>query len=144
MNQSWENSKKPNFWSILGPNLARLAPNFFFRKIGLHYTWGSIVTHLCTKNQKKLMKQSWENSKKPYFWSILGPNWAQLAPKNFFRKFRLHYTWGIIVTHLCPKIEKNLMSQSPENSEKPYFWSILGPNWAQLAPKYFFRKIGLL
>ena len=61
MNQSRENSKKPYFWSILGPNWAKLGQKIFFSKIGLRHIRGTIVSHLCTKNQKKLMNQSREN-----------------------------------------------------------------------------------
>ena len=74
-----------------------LGPNFFFRKTWLLYIWGTIVTHLCTKNQKKLMTKSRENSIKPYFWSILCPNWAKLAP-IFFSKIGLCYIRGTMVT----------------------------------------------
>ena len=61
MIKSRENPEKPYFWAILGPFYPKFAKNFFFLKIGLRHIWGFMVTHLCAKNQKKLMNQSWEN-----------------------------------------------------------------------------------
>ena len=57
----------------------------FYSKIGLGHIMGIVNTHLCAKNQKRLMMKSRENAKKPVFpaysgifgWKkIFSGNWA--------------------------------------------------------------------
>ena len=55
----------------------------FFSKIGLSHILGIANTHLCAKNQEKLMMKSRENAKKPVF-----PGYFRhfRPEKNVFRK----------------------------------------------------------
>ena len=61
----------------------------FFSKIGLGHILGIIITHLCAKNQKKLMMKSRENAKKRFFRDISGI----FGQKNMFFKYgaRSHF-----------------------------------------------------
>ena len=55
----------------------------FFSKIGLGHIMGIANTHLCAKNQKKLMMKSRENAKK----SVFPAYFRHFRPeKNVFRK----------------------------------------------------------
>ena len=83
----------------------------FFSKIGLGHIMGIANTHLCAKNQKKLMKESRENVKKNGFSGIF-PVFS--AGKNFFPEIGLRLILGIAILHLCAKNQQKLMSQSRE------------------------------
>ena len=138
MDQLLENSKKTYFWSILGSNWSKLALQIFFRKIGLLYIWGTIVTHLCTKNQKKLMNQSRENSKKPYFWSILGPNWAKVAPQFFSNKNQILLNLNCYSYAALYKKSEKTNEPISRKFQKTLFLVHFGPKLGQMGPKKFF------
>ena len=75
-----------------------------FSKIGLGHIMGIAITHLCAKNQKKLMKESRENVKKPGFPAYF----RYFRPeKNFFRKSGSVTFWGLPFCIFVPKIIKN-------------------------------------
>ena len=66
---------------------------------------GIANTHLCAKNQKKLMKESRENVKKTGFSGIFPVFSAEIG---------LRHILGIAILHLCAKNQQKLMSQSRE------------------------------
>ena len=69
-------------------------PVFPMSKIELGHIMGIANTHLCAKNQKKLMKESRENVKKPVF-------------PAYFRYFRPEKNFGDChFASLCQKSEK--------------------------------------
>ena len=83
----------------------------FFSKIRLGHILGIAKTHLCAKNQKKLMMKSRENAKKPVFPAYF----RHFRPeKKFFSKIGLRHILAITILHLCAKNQKNLMSRSRE------------------------------
>ena len=88
-------SKNGDFRYISGIYPEKLLP-----KIGLGHVLSIANTHLCAKNQKKLMIKSRENAKKPGF-----PAFS--AGKKFFPKIGLRHILGIAILHLCAKIRKN-------------------------------------
>ena len=61
---------------------------------------GIANTHLCAKNQKKLMMKSRENAEKTGFSGIF-PVFS--AGKIFFPEIRLRHILGIAILHLCAK-----------------------------------------
>ena len=72
----------------------------FFSKIGLGHILSIVNTHLCAKNQKKLMIKSRENAKKPVFPAYF----RHFRPeKNFFLKIGLRHILGIAILHHCAK-----------------------------------------
>ena len=75
----WKSAKK----AISGIFPAFLAGKEFFSKIGLNHILSIANVHLYWKNQKKLMKKSRENAKKPVFPAYF----RYFRPEmNFFRK----------------------------------------------------------
>ena len=82
-----------------------------FSKIGLGHIMGIANTHLCAKNQKKLMKESRENVKKPSFPAYF----RYFQPgKIFFRKSGSVTFWALPFCIFVPKNQQKLMSQSRE------------------------------
>ena len=77
---------------------------------GFCYILGIANTHLCAKNQKKLMTESRKNAKSRSFRHISGI-FCQEKP---FSKIRLRYILGITILHLCVKNQRKLMSQTRE------------------------------
>ena len=75
----------------------------FFSRIGLSHVLSIANTHLCAKNQKKLMRKSRENTQKPVF-----PAFS--AAKIFFLKIGLRHFLNIAILHLCAKNKKKLTS----------------------------------
>ena len=73
--------------------------NLALSLIGQHCHFGS----LCQKIRKKLMKQFWTKSKKPYFWAVFAPN---LPPKIFFENRAPSLFEHCHFTPLCQKSEK--------------------------------------
>ena len=72
----WENDRRPEFWLILGPNVAQkigsLRP-----KLSTHLKVLSLS--MCSNTDVKPLKTFWENNQRPEFLLILGP--PQMAPK---------------------------------------------------------------
>ena len=76
----------------------------FFSKIGLGQVLGIANTHLCAKNQKKLMMKSRENAKKPVFPAYF----RHFRPEmNFFRKSGSVTFWALPFCIIVQKIRKN-------------------------------------
>ena len=82
-----------------------------FLKIGLGHILNIVNTHLCAKNQKKLMIESQENAKKTGFSGIF-PTFS--AGKKFFPKTGLRHILGIAILRHCAKNQKKLMSRFRE------------------------------
>ena len=76
-----------------------------FSKIGLGHIMGIANTHLCAKNQKKLMKESRENVKKPSFPAYF----RYFQPgKIFFRKSGSVTFWALPFCIFVPKINETI------------------------------------
>ena len=75
---------------ILAPLDQIWAQNFFFHRSYLYYMLDivDIARHSyhCMQFQRKLMNQTWENSKKPSFGSDFGPFCPNLGYQIFFQK----------------------------------------------------------
>ena len=83
----------------------------FFSKIGLGHVLSIPNTHLCAKNQKKLMIKSRENARKPVF----PVYFRHFRPEIFFfLKIGLRHFLDIAILHLCAKNQKKIMSLSRE------------------------------
>ena len=76
-----------------------------FSKIGLNHILGIIHTHLCAKNQKKLMMKSRENAKKTDFSGIFP---AFSARKMCFSKIGLGHIKEIAILHQCAKFHEKI------------------------------------
>ena len=77
----------------------------------------------------KLMKQTWENDKKPSFRPDFGPFSPNLGPKDFFRGFYLYYMLDIITSYHFMQFQGKLMNQMWENGKKLSFVPNFDPNW---------------
>ena len=94
----------------------------FFSKIGLGHVLNIMNTHLCAKNQKKLMIKSRENAKKPVFPAYF----RHFRPeKNFFEHrapshFRYYYFASV-----CKISWKNI-KYSSRNSRNTVFPAKIG------------------
>ena len=82
----------------------------FFSKVGLGHVLSIANAHLYGKNQKKLMKKSRENAKKPVFRHISGI----FGRNEFFPEIGLRHNLGIAILHLCAKNQQKVLSQSRE------------------------------
>ena len=79
------------------------AGNEFFSKIGLGHILGIINTHLCAKNQKKLMIKSREKAQKPGFPAYF----RHFRPEmNFFENRAPSHFGHCHFASLCQKSEK--------------------------------------
>ena len=88
----------------------------FFSKIGLGHILGIINTHLCAKNQKKLMIKSRENAKKsgfPAYFRYFRPE-KNFIMRKFFPEIGLRHILRIAIFNLCANNQKKLTSQSRE------------------------------
>ena len=65
-----------------------------FSKIGLNHVLSIPNTHLCAKNQEKLMMESPENAK-----NLVFP--AFLAGKIYFSKIGIRHILAIAILHQC-------------------------------------------
>ena len=125
MKQTWGNSKKPTFGTILAP-LHQIKPQIFFHRFYLYYMLDIVASYHCMELQGKLMKQTWGNSKKPTFGTILAPL-HQIKPQIFFHRFYLYYMLDIVASYHCMQFQGKLMKQTWENSKKPNFGINFGP-----------------
>ena len=94
----------------------------FFSKIGLALVLSIVNTHLCAKNQKKLMIKSRENAKKPVFPAYFGHFRLE---KYFFQKSGSVPFWTL---SFCASVQ-NYMKKYQVQLEifKKYCFS--GENW---------------
>ena len=77
MNQTWENGKKPSLRTNFGLFDPNLGQQKFFHRFYLYGMLDIVRSYHCMQFQGKLMNQTWENGKKPSFWtdfSPFGPN----------------------------------------------------------------------
>ena len=82
-----------------------------FSKIGLGHVLGITITHLCAKNQKKLMMKCSRKCQKTGISGIFG--W-----KKIFSKGRLSHILGIINTHLWAKNQKKTNDEISRKCQK--------------------------
>ena len=93
----------------------------FFSKIGLGHITGIANTHLCAKNQKKLLKESRKNVKKPGFPAYF----RYFRPKkNFFRKPGSVTFWTLL---FCISVQ-NFMKKYKVQLEKFKKYHFSGEN----------------
>ena len=126
INQTWENSKKPNFgpdFGLIGPNLG---PTFFVCGLYIYYILNSVANYHHIEFHIKTMIQTQENGKKPHFQPHLG--W--FGPNSCHQKLFIKLV--VIVPSYHPtQFKGKLMNQTWENGEKPYFranFGLFGPN----------------
>ena len=85
-NQTWENSKN----LVLGQLLVHFAKirdqKKFIRRFYICQMLDIIACYQCMQFQGKLMKQTWENSKKPSFATEFGPFCPKFGPWKIFLK----------------------------------------------------------
>ena len=105
---------------ILAP-LRQIRAQNFFHRFYLYYMLHIVATYHCTQFQGKLMKQTWENSKKPNFGIDFGPLGPNLGLNFLFLDFTSTKCYrllqGITVCNFkenywtkLEKIAKNLVS----------------------------------
>ena len=109
---------------VLGPILAPLAqirsPKIF-HKFCFNYMLDIIASYHFMQFHGKLMKQTWENDKKPTFRPDFGPLpiWPKFGPTNFFSKIWLRQSLDIVVSHHHIQYQKKLVQS----------WENLVPDW---------------
>ena len=90
------------------------------------------------QSKGKLMKKTWENSKKSDFgpdFHLFGPN---LGTQNFFCGFYFYYMLNIVASYHCIQFEGKRMIQTQENGKKPHFGLDLGPLGKNSDHQFFF------
>ena len=76
----------------------------FSQKIGLRHALSIANTHLCAKNQKKLMMKSRENVQKPVFPAYF----RYFLPEKSFYKIGLRQFLGIAISNQCAKFYEQI------------------------------------
>ena len=94
---------------ILDP-LAQIIFHIFY----FYYMLEIVASYHCMQFQRKLMNQTWENSKKPSFGPDFGPICPNLGYQIFIQKSGCQ-SLDIIVSYHHVKYQKKLMIQSWEN-----------------------------
>ena len=113
----WKSTKM----AISGIFPAFSAGKKFFLKIKLNHVLSIINTHLCAKNQKKLMMKSRKNAKKLVFPAYF----RYFRPEKIFSEIGLRHFLGITILHKCAKFHEKI-KYSSRNSRNTVFSAKIG------------------
>ena len=103
----------------------------FFSKIGHSHVLGIANTHLCAKNQKKIMLKLRKGQK-----SVFSGIFLAFSARKFFFENRLHHILDITILHQCAKFDEKISSTARYIQEIPFVRR-------KLAVPVIFRKIRL-
>ena len=81
MNQTWENGKKPSFWTDFSPFGSNVGKKRFF------YMLGIVPSYHCMQFQRQLINQIWENGKKLSLGTDFGLFDPNLGHQKFLHRF---------------------------------------------------------
>ena len=120
VNQSWENSKKPNF----GPTVTRLiqiwTPKRFLEGFTSTRCWhySKLSSYAISRKTYDRNLIKWQKRKKNSFWTWFRPVGPKFEPSIFFSKIWLLKSLDIIVNYRHLQYQKKIMIQSWENLRK--------------------------
>ena len=86
MNQTRKNGKKTNFGSDFGLFWSKFGPKMFFREFNFYLMLYIFASYHCMQFQRRPIKQTWKNDRKPSFRINLAQIFPAL-PKKFFWSF---------------------------------------------------------
>ena len=120
--------------------LGQIRAQNFFHRFYLYYMLHMVTTYHCTQFQGKLMKQTWENSKKPNFGIDFGPLGPNLGLNFLFLDFTSTKCYRLLQGITVCNFKENYWTKLEKIAKNLISGLILAP-LDQVRDQKFFSKI---